>query len=506
MSFFGITKNGTGKQVYEHMLDYKDRGDPTKSMPFEVLGNPPARNKWARPTNPVEDESRMKNTQLGEGIRQEMLRQKMRHYAESARSRDELIELRRLYDVAPADEKPEIERLIADYEANPAFAQGALMEAGRHRYLQTQKALDCAAQEDFRNWLISHGRPSDHTTYSPYAANGKVEDPSMLWKVRPLSHHPSVLSYIDKQVDARSRFEASLAKLKLRYESSGSLENATLDECWLYFKFIVRGMEPTEEDIKRFVDEDGAEPSASFYFVDETPPSAQPTPKTSNLSSGQQTPVRFVEQVTAALAPRSRRRPTHRRYSTRFFEGESVVDSASTTSPDASDALDLAAASAKQPDPGDITAPPVALPETPVSSAAAAAGAVVVDEPTTKSSAPRQVAPPVEYSREIFEDDKRHDAWVKDAKEKLKNKSGPELDAEVGALSTALTNFDQAKKDLEEQLNAIPARGRDHQQKRVRIQGGLRLLDRRIISFKRLLVMAELRAKEQSGAAQQSGK
>ena len=109
--------------------------------------------------------------------------------------------------------------------------------------------VDKAFADEFRAFLVAQGPRRNMDTYQSGHANAKP-----LYRKQPVSTHPTVIEFLDKHIDAEQEFKTDLAKLIARYEKTGSLANASLHECWMYYKFVVQGMNPTQLDYDRWAD------------------------------------------------------------------------------------------------------------------------------------------------------------------------------------------------------------------------------------------------------------
>lgn len=83
--------------------------------------------------------------------------------------------------------------------------------------------------------------------------------------LRPISRHPTVMEYIDAPVRLRYDFDAAIAVLRLRYEQMGHLGNASIDTCYLYYKFVVLMQELTDDECLRLATDVGAAPFPPGY-------------------------------------------------------------------------------------------------------------------------------------------------------------------------------------------------------------------------------------------------
>ena len=101
--------------------------------------------------------------------------------------------------------------------------------------------------QDFIQWL--QGRStwnSKEFDKVVYDENGRPKDrklvPGTPWGNKPLTYVPGVCEFLDQGVDRRDTVIKYLTKLKMRTPRN-------LDECWMYFKYIIRGVGLDENGI-----------------------------------------------------------------------------------------------------------------------------------------------------------------------------------------------------------------------------------------------------------------
>jgi hypothetical protein len=128
---------------------------------------------------------------------------------------------------------------------------------------------------DFRNWIAGIGKRSDYVKAGvPLTSVGQA---------KPLSDHPSVISFIDRLTSRVIDYYAEIANMKMRGPGVGRRGGpATLNDLWLYFKYVVRNdpVDPRDfvEEVKRdisaignrngIVDERSAAPSLKDVHPD----------------------------------------------------------------------------------------------------------------------------------------------------------------------------------------------------------------------------------------------
>jgi hypothetical protein len=86
---------------------------------------------------------------------------------------------------------------------------------------------------DFKNWLAGVGYSSD------YVKGGIAL--KHVGQGRPVSAHPSVISYLDRSTSRVLEYEKQLQLLKLRMGRTTPGSPPSLEDCFRYFKYIVRG-------------------------------------------------------------------------------------------------------------------------------------------------------------------------------------------------------------------------------------------------------------------------
>lgn len=221
MSFFGLSRAGPDKPLFQRLGEGSQHDG---FHPINTTHHPHSAKKWGDSLDPIRDETKTDKMQDVPQLRSRLLNAKiMKAYATPRFSSD----------VTPQSQRE--------------FADGMMHELGKQHIKKLEKEVDEDVENDFSGWLLSYGHKPEVERYI-----GK-DQMDARYKKKPLSTHSSVTNYIDSKVDSAIRFEKAIAKLKLRYEASGSLDNATIDECWMYYKFVVRGMEPSDEETARLL-------------------------------------------------------------------------------------------------------------------------------------------------------------------------------------------------------------------------------------------------------------
>lgn len=106
--------------------------------------------------------------------------------------------------------------------------------------------------QDFIHWLQGRSRYNttefDKVDYGPDGvAIGRSRIPGTPWGNKPLVNLPGVTEFLDQGVDRRSDVIKFLTKLKMRQPTN-------LDECWLYYKYLIRGVGIDEYGVKEVED------------------------------------------------------------------------------------------------------------------------------------------------------------------------------------------------------------------------------------------------------------
>jgi len=86
---------------------------------------------------------------------------------------------------------------------------------------------------DFRNWIVGIGKRSDYIKAGvPLTSVGQA---------KPLSRHKSVIDFVDKLTGRVVDYYAEIVNMKMRGPGVGRHGGpATLNDLWLYFKYVVR--------------------------------------------------------------------------------------------------------------------------------------------------------------------------------------------------------------------------------------------------------------------------
>jgi hypothetical protein len=107
---------------------------------------------------------------------------------------------------------------------------------------------------DFRNWIVGIGKRSDYIKAGvPLTSVGQA---------KPLSHHKSVIDFVDRITGRVVDYYAEIVNMKMRGPGVGRKGGpATLEDLWLYFKYVVRNdpidpkdfapaPEPVDDDVR----------------------------------------------------------------------------------------------------------------------------------------------------------------------------------------------------------------------------------------------------------------
>jgi len=262
MSLFGVTVN----QVPAEQVFRSVRGEDVRSPLSQLDGGAQRQRRWTKFQtfrNPIEEEPGLTTMQPTDNVLAG---------AEAAYLR--------------ADTGIGKGKRISD---EAAYKQALVAADAKSAYKRYNTRAKDQISSDFRNWLLARGSRDDVDRYDEFE---KASDQELYGK-GPLSRHKTVLDYIDSHVDARIAFERDLTILKARYEQFGSLLDASIEQCWMYYKFVVRGMQPTNEDIAHYVEAQ----TMSVSPLPGTParvPGASPGP-----ASPPRTPAKNAELLSA---------------------------------------------------------------------------------------------------------------------------------------------------------------------------------------------------------------
>lgn len=91
---------------------------------------------------------------------------------------------------------------------------------------------------DFRNFIAGVGKQSDYKKAGILDAIKKGH----IGQARPLSNNPEVIEYLDAITTRVIDYEREIAKLKLRCASSGKHGGPNMHDCYLLYKYVVRGL------------------------------------------------------------------------------------------------------------------------------------------------------------------------------------------------------------------------------------------------------------------------
>lgn len=129
-------------------------------------------------------------------------------------------------------------------------AKSAAIEIAKRQNLDA--AVTTEVNEDFtcafNNWLLKRGRRQDHIAAGWWDAKKPAEVPKFIQAGGLLSNHPSVHSYVKDIVLARTKFEQKLVEMKMEAQTAG-VNHWPVDKLYLYYKYVVRGMEPDDADV-----------------------------------------------------------------------------------------------------------------------------------------------------------------------------------------------------------------------------------------------------------------
>jgi len=107
--------------------------------------------------------------------------------------------------------------------------------------------------KDFISWLQGrspwNAEEFDKVEYDPVTGRptNRKTVPGTPWGNQPLTVLPGVCEFLDQGVDRRSEVIKYLTKLKMR-------QPADINECWIYFKYLIRGVGLDEHGVKEVED------------------------------------------------------------------------------------------------------------------------------------------------------------------------------------------------------------------------------------------------------------
>lgn len=104
--------------------------------------------------------------------------------------------------------------------------------------------------KSFQNWILKRGRREDHVR-AGWWPEKDTNVPKFLSAGGLLSSHPSVRQYVKGFVLSRADFEHQLIEMKNDAKLCG-VEDWPLDKLYLYYKYVVRGLDLDDEDLYMF--------------------------------------------------------------------------------------------------------------------------------------------------------------------------------------------------------------------------------------------------------------
>lgn len=182
--------------------------------------------------------------------------------------------------------------------------------------------IDDDFANSFRNWVMKRGRVQDHIEAGWWPKDQKAV-PKFLQEGGLLSEHDSVKRYVGDFVMGPLEFNKHLQMMKLQAKGGG-VHDWPIDMLYYYYKFVVRGLEPDDDDRYQFGlgmqkyrggNGSGGGPTgpAPVTFVApasaprRAPPSGAPGARSSVLSSASATEPRQALQTYAPLDPEVQR-------------------------------------------------------------------------------------------------------------------------------------------------------------------------------------------------------
>lgn len=189
---------------------------------------------------------------------------------------------------------------------------------------QIEKSLNLHIKRNFEDWVLGKGQIADHVKagWWPKRADGTTDPAVPPWLKRgPLSQHPSVTAYFDRKVDAKYDFISDMVKMRERMQAGEPGTQPSLEDLWMYYKFVVLGLDEGAEIDRRadvmWSDGDGPHlviksmreyrgpgggPSDNDEFVAGDPRAAQPPETQRNDAAINAELQGRVEQLGGALA------------------------------------------------------------------------------------------------------------------------------------------------------------------------------------------------------------
>jgi len=148
--------------------------------------------------------------------------------------------------------KEEYAQLYETHKNNKAFYAGLGVEQAKGMDARVEANLKQHVIHGFKNFLLGEGSPEDYARVGwwPTDANGKLQDtkPDFLKKNGCVSRHPSVLNWLEKEIDEQVAYKRDLTKLKMMAQAPGAL---SLDELWKVYKFLSLGGS-SDDHLKEF--------------------------------------------------------------------------------------------------------------------------------------------------------------------------------------------------------------------------------------------------------------
>ncbi len=133
--------------------------------------------------------------------------------------------------------------------ANASPAEALAIEIARKQDYDKQVTAEIDEQfaKSFQNWILKRGRREDHIRAGWWDAKDK-KVPKFLSSGGLLSSHPSVKAYVEDFVLSRPQFEQKLVEMKMEALTAG-VEDWPIDKLYLYYKYVVRGLEIDDADL-----------------------------------------------------------------------------------------------------------------------------------------------------------------------------------------------------------------------------------------------------------------
>jgi len=170
------------------------------------------------------------------------------------------------------------DRLLKMIDAEPsesgraALFQQLYANAGKG----VEDSINANIKRDFEEWILGKAPAIDYTKAGLWPEDMQEKPP---WLKRGiLSSHPSVIDYFDRRIDAKYGFVSDLVKMRERMQAAEPGVQPSLDDLWLYYKYVVLGL-PLEAEVDYRISQNDARdppriPAPEATILDGAPVSA----------------------------------------------------------------------------------------------------------------------------------------------------------------------------------------------------------------------------------------